>query len=320
MKKTNILKDLKPKITNFLSKNPNWIIIITWPTASWKTWISVDLANYFWNVEIVSADSRQVYKYMDIATDKISKSIRSSIRHYQIDIIDPDENYTVWQRKKSTNKIIDSIQRKWNIPFVVWWTWLYISSLYKNYDIPEVSPDYNLRWDLEDKEKKESWYLHKYLSKIDPKEANKIHPNSTRHIIRAIEIYEKTWNKKSDLSSENPVDRPILLVLLWPDKNISNKLIKDRVVKMYEKWLIEETKFLLDKWYDLSLQSMNWIWYKETVYYLDWLISLDECVDMVSNATIKFAKRQRTWFRSYIKDYESFPKDNVKYEIYNVDL
>lgn len=320
MKISKILMDLIPKVESFLSDNKKWIIIITWPTASWKTNLSISLSEHFSNSEIISADSRQVYKYMDIWTDKVSLHIRNKIKHHQIDIINPDENYSVWDWKRWTVNIISSIQKRWNIPIIVWWTWLYISSIYKNLDIPEIKADFNLREDLETKEANNPWYLHKYLTSFDPEEASKIHPNSLRHLIRAIEIFEKTWIPKSILSKEKPVDFPILLITLWPPKEISNKLIYDRCSKMFEKWLIEETENLLNLWYTDQLQSMQWIWYRETISYINWILTLDDAVMLTARATTRYAKRQRTWFRWYKDDFINKPKENVSYLFYNVSL
>ncbi len=320
MKKEKIFNDLKYQVENFISENPDWVVIITWPTASGKTSISISLAEYFGNVEIIGADSRQVYQYMDIWTDKVDKQTRQQIKHHQIDIITPDKFYTVWQWKKSTSNIIKKIQERQNIPLVAGGTGLYISSIYKNFDIPEVPPDFVLREELKQKELKDPWCLHNELQNIDPKQAEKIHPNSYRYIIRALEIYYKLGKTKSELSQQKTPEFNILMVVLWPQKSFSNKLIKDRTSKMYELWLIQEVKDLLDMWYDENLQSMQWIGYKQTIEYLKWLVSLDDAVQSTIQATIKYDKRQRTWFRWYYKDCNISPQKNAQYLFYNNDF
>ncbi|MBS8121770.1 tRNA (adenosine(37)-N6)-dimethylallyltransferase MiaA [Candidatus Vampirococcus lugosii] len=316
----NILNDVEQKIKNFIEKDPNGVIIITGPTASNKTSLSLQLAEKIGNVEIISADSRQVYKYMDIGTDKVSTKYREEIKHHLIDNVLPDKNYTVGNWKKSTNKIIDLIQKRGNIPFIVGGTGLYISSIYKNFDIPEVKADFKLREYLQSQEDKQKGFLHNKLIQIDPKEAEKIHPNSNRHLIRAIEIYEKLGIPKSEVSKEKDVNNPILMIILWPDVTVSNRLIKERTNKMFQKGLLQETQKLLDMGYTLDLQSMNGIGYKETVKYLNNEIDFENAVQLTYQSTVKFAKRQRTWFRSYINDAKQNPKKNVEYLVYNIDL
>ena len=313
MKKEEIVQDLKIKIEDFIKDNQNWIIILRWPTASGKSSISVQIAKLLKNIEIISADSRQVYKYMDIWTDKIDLSTRNEINHYQIDLVNPDQIYTLWNWKESTLNLINEIQLKSNIPMIVGWTWLYIDSIYKNFSVPEVAPDYDLRDKLQKKEDKSPWFLHKKLFSIDTDSAKNLHPNSNRHIIRALEIYEKTWKTKSELWKERKTDFPILFVWLWPWKEKTNYLIDLRVENMFKKWLLEEVSNLLNMWYNKNLLSMKGIWYKEVIEYLEGNISLDDSIDWVKRATHQYAKRQRTWFRRYVNDKKTNPKKDVFY-------
>lgn len=143
-------------------------------------------------MEVISSDSRQIFRGMDIGTDKIPADIRGKIPHHQIDIVNPDENYTAGQRKESADKQMDAILSRRKVPFIVGGTGLYIDTIYKNFSMPECPPDPILRAELEQKEVEESGFLHRELSRIDPEEAQKLHPNSTRYLIRALEIYHKT--------------------------------------------------------------------------------------------------------------------------------
>ncbi len=312
----NLIDKSRVKIDDFLQKNKKFIVVIRWTTATWKTKLSIELSKYF-GMEIISSDSRQIFRYMDIWTDKISKDIQKRVKHYQIDIVNPDEKYTAWQWKKDSELYIDNILYSWKIPFIVWWTWLYIDTLYKNYSMPWCKPDYDLRNKLYEKENKNPWILHKLLQEIDPITADKLHKNSIRYIVRALEIFYKTWMKKSN-SEELPVKYPILMIWIWREKNIVNKLIKDRIYEMIDRGLIEETEKLLNMWYTKDLQSMQWIWYKQVVKYLNWEYSKEDMILDIQKNTEHLAKKQRTRFRRYINDWKNNPKKNVEYLVVNI--
>ncbi len=307
--------EIKENILKFLEKNPKSIIILRWTTATWKTDLSLKLVNDF-NFEIISADSRQIFKYMDIWTDKVDKKIREKIPHHQIDIINPDQHYTAWQRQKDTKEIIWQIFKKNKIPLIVWWTGLYIDTIYKNFNLPNIAPDYQLRNQLYQIEQNKKWSLYQKLQKIDPLEASKMHPNSTRYIVRALEMYYKTWIPKSQLVKEQEVDYPILMLGLRRDIKDNEQRIYNRVLNMIKIWLIQEVEFLLNKWYNEDLQSMQWIWYKQTIQYLKWFIDKKELITQIVRATTRYAKKQRTWLRRYIKDSKENPKKNVQYSIF----
>ena len=144
MKFDEIVLWSKKIIQDFISKNPNWIVIIRWATATGKSRLSVELSKFF-NVEIISSDSRQIFKEMNIWTDKVSQEILDKIPHHQINIIWPEESYTAWQRQKDVKKQIKEIQSRWKLPMIVWGTWLYIDTIYKNFQMPEIWPDFEFR-------------------------------------------------------------------------------------------------------------------------------------------------------------------------------
>jgi tRNA dimethylallyltransferase len=311
----DILEQVVKDIKTFQIQNQDWIVIIRWATATGKSKLSTMLADFF-DIEIISADSRQIFRYMDIGTDKVTEKIRKKIKHHQIDIIDPKETYTAWQRKDDTEKLMEKIIKKWKLPIIVWWTWLYIDTIYKNFSMPACPPDYKLRKKLENQETRNSWYLHKQLLKIDSQEASKLHPNSIRFIIRALEIYKKTWKTKTESYLQSEPKRPILMIWLRREKEDTNKRIDIRIKEMIKSWLIEEVRWLLKKWYWQELQSMQWIGYKETIEYLEWKYNLDQLEENLRKNTHYLAKKQRTRFRRYIAEWNSKLRKNIDYKLY----
>ena len=318
MKFDEIVLWSKKIIQDFIAKNPNWIVIIRWATATGKSRLSVELSKFF-NVEIISSDSRQIFKEMNIWTDKVSQEILDKIPHHQINIIWPEESYTAWQRQKDVKKQIKEIQSRWKLPMIVWGTWLYIDTIYKNFQMPEIWPDFEFRKKMFDLEEKNPWFLHKELEKIDPDEAKKIHPKSTRYLVRALEIFHSSGKTKTESFLEKEVDQPILTMWIRREKNETNELINARIKEMIKSGLVAEVRGLLDRWYSPTLQSMQGIWYKEVVWYLQWQYDITEMENLLQQNTQRLAKRQRTWFRRYIADEKENPKKNVKYKVWYLD-
>lgn len=317
MKIEEIVQNAKQIIENFIAQYSNWVIVIRWATATGKTKLSVLLSQYF-DIEIISADSRQFFREMNIGTDKISQEILKKIPHHQIDIINPDQTYTAGQRKKDTEQHIQEIQKRWKIPMIVGWTGLYIDTIYKNFNLPECKPNQTYREQLYKEEEQTPGTLHKQLQKTDPKAAEKIHPNSTRYLVRALEIYHETWKTKSETNQEYPVKRPLLMTWLWRDKESTNTLIDKRIEEMLTSGLVKEVETLLQKWYHKELQSMQGIGYKETVSYIDKQINIEGLKELLQKHTHHLAKKQRTRFRRYIADAKNNPKENVTYKVYEL--
>ena len=253
---------------------------------------------------------------MDIWTDKVSLVYREKIPHHQIDIVDPDETYTAWQWKYDVENEVEEILWRKKSPIIVWWTWLYIDTIYKNFQMPECAPNYEYREELQKKEDSEPWYLYKLLQRIDPEEACKLHPNATRYIIRALEIYHETWKTKTELFLHQPVKHPLLMLWLWREKEETNMRINARIKEMLKSWLIDEVKWLLDKWYSQNLQSMRWIGYKEVIGYIQWEYDYDTMEELLRKNTHYLAKKQRTWFRRYIAEGIQSPRENVDYKVF----
>ena len=311
----DIVFDVRDCCNKFLENNSDWTIVIWGATATWKSKLSLLLSEFF-STEIISADSRQIFRWMDIWTDKVPLEWREKIPHHQIDIVDPNETYTAWQWKFDVENEVEEILSNWNHPIIVWWTWLYIDTIYKNFQMPECPPNYEYRNELQWKEDKEPWYVYKLLKEIDPEEAGKLHPNATRYIIRALEIYHEIWKTKTELFLHQPVKHPLLMLWLWREKEETNMRINARIKEMLNCWLVDEVKWLLDKWYSPSLQSMQWIGYKEVIWYIQWEYDYDSMEELLRKNTHYLAKKQRTRFRRYIAEWKQAPRDNVQYNVW----
>lgn len=310
-----IYPEILQDVSEFWSKNPNGILVIRGATATGKSKLSLLLAKDI-KSEIISADSRQIFKFMNIWTDKISQEVRNQILHYQIDIVTPDQTYTAGQWKQDTQQYIIQIQAKKKLPIIVGGTGLYIDTMYKNFSLPESAPNRELRKQLEEKEAKEPGYLHRELSKIDPEEAQKMHPNSIRYLIRALEIFYTTGKTKTEGFFQQAVEQPMFLLWLRREKEETNRRINARIKQMFEEGLIDEVDWLLKQWYQPTLQSMQGIGYKEVIGYLQGEYDIEKCKELLRRNTHHLAKKQRTWFRRYIAEGKVSPKENVTYKTY----
>lgn len=294
------------KINDFLNKKTDKqkLIVIYWPTASWKTGLSIELAKYL-NTEIIWADSRQIFKSLDIWTWKVTIDEMQWIKHHMIDIITPNIDYSVWEYKVAAEKIIEDIISKWKIPILCWGTWLYIDSLIYDFDIPKIPADEDLR-DTLDKERLEFWnqYIWEKLNKIDPNYAKELHPNNYRYVIRAIEVKTLTWKSKTEFRTEKTLKYDVLFLTPydWDRVKLYNK-IDLRIKQMFDFWLEGEVKLLLNT-YKKDDFWLKTIWYKEVIDYLEGNISLQECLELVQKNNRNYAKRQLTWFRKYEEDLE----------------
>ncbi|PJA48277.1 MAG: tRNA (adenosine(37)-N6)-dimethylallyltransferase MiaA [candidate division SR1 bacterium CG_4_9_14_3_um_filter_40_9] len=313
----NIVSQVKEDITDFHTHHPNGIIIIRGATVTGKSKLSILLSEFF-DVEIISADSRQIFKYMDIGTDKVPLKIRKRIPHHQIDTIDPDERYTAGQRQHDTKRIIKEIQKRKKLPMIVGGTGLYIDTIYKNFTMPDAEPNLALREQLYKQEESDPGSLHRELMKVDPEEAIKIHPKSTRYLVRALEIYKTTGEKKSDTFLQQEVDQPILMIGLRRNKEETNRRINIRIKEMLKGGLIDEVKGLQEKGYIPDLQSMQGIGYKETIEYLQGKYDIKKLEENLKKATHHLAKKQRTRFRRYIAEGKASPKKNVIYKVFEL--
>ncbi len=288
------------------------IPIIVGPTASGKTKLGIELAKKI-NGEIISADSMQLYKYMDIGTAKVTEEEAEGIKHYLINILEPTEKYSAYDFKKDAEEIIDKIIEKGKIPIIVGGTGLYINSLVYDYDFgykeKNIEDDFKRKIVIQNRRKylnnlaqTEEGYnkIIELAKQIDIDSVNKIPIKDKKRIIRIIEIYEETNKKKSDVGKKkSKYDFKIFMLDL--ERNMLYKKINDRVEKMIDLGLIEETTFLYDKYAENiksgELTAFQAIGYKEIYEYIIGNISKDEAISNLKKFTRHYAKRQVTWFK-----------------------
>lgn len=291
----------KKEIDIFIEKKSERpkIIVIYWPTASGKTGLSIEIAEYL-DSQIISTDSRQIYKKMNIGTWKVTKDEMKNIPHYMLDVIYPDEKYSVWEFKKQAEEYIWKINAQNKIPILCWGTGLYIDSLIYDFDIPKIPADENLRKQLE-QEAKEFWndFVYKKLQDIDPEYAKELHPNNLQYVIRALEVKMLSGKSKKDFRKEKKLKYDVLFLTPYnADREFLYNRINKRVQMMFDEWLVEEVKSLREKYQD-DTPGLSTIWYIEVVKYLLWEYDLSECISLVQQHNRNYAKRQLTWFRKY---------------------
>lgn len=273
-----------------------WVIILG-PTSSGKTSFAIELAKQL-DGEIISADSRQIYRHMDIATAKPSKSELEAVPHHMIDIVDPDESFTVVDFQERAKEAILEIQSRGKIPFIVGGTGLYIDALVYGFDVPGVQSDPKYRDEcLKIIEEQGIAVLHERLRKLDPQGAEKVHPNNIHHLIRALEVVEKTGKSKFELGSRQKCPSNVLMLGLQMDREELYERINKRVDMMFANGVEEEAKSLLSMGYSVDLPSMTSIGYLDIAEMLEGKKSREEVVAAMQKKTRNYAKRQMTWFR-----------------------
>ncbi len=276
------------------------LIVIAGPTASGKTALSIDIAKEY-NGEIVSADSMQIYKYLDIGTAKPDMEERSGIIHHMMDIVEPTVGYSVADYVKTAHEVIKNIREKNKNAVVTGGTGLYITSLVNDVDFREDDSDTELRKSLQKLyEEKGIDYMVEMLSQFDPISAQRLHKNNTRRIIRAIEFYKMTGVPISKHQEETKKKEsryyPCMMAIKWEMDKLYERIEK-RVDIMIESGLIEEVENLCGKGYTKQLLSMQGIGYKEIIDYLNGECTKDEAIEKIKISTRHYAKRQMTWFR-----------------------
>jgi tRNA dimethylallyltransferase len=275
------------------------VIVIVGPTCSGKTALSIELASKL-KTEIISADSRQVYKYLNIGTAKPTKTQLKKIKHNLIDYLNPNENYNANKFSVEAFKIISKLQKQRKIPIVVGGSGLYIKALIDGI-IDEVETDEHYRSELYDLRKKHgNDFLYNELKKVDPESADKMLPQNWKRIIRALEVFHltgktigyfhSTQKKKENYSFKQ-------FGLEW-DRTKLYELINKRVDDMIANGLVEEVKSILAMGYDIKINALNTVGYKEIISYLENEISLDKAIELIKRNTRHFAKRQLTWFKA----------------------
>lgn len=276
------------------------LIIITGPTAVGKTKLSLELAKAV-NGEIISADSMQVYKYMNIGTAKIKPEQMQGIPHYLIDEFEPSQEFHVVKFKEYAKRYMKEIYQKGKIPILVGGTGFYIQAVVNDIDFTENNADYTYRKELEQFVKEHGQEaLHSKLKEIDPVSAQLIHSNNVKRVIRALEFYQQTKmpiSKHNEKEKEKQSPYQFAYFVLTQDRNILYQKIDRRVDEMMAAGLVEEVKKLLSMGYKKNLVSMQGLGYKEIISYLEGKCSLEEAVYCLKRNTRHFAKRQLTWFK-----------------------
>lgn len=294
-------KNLGKQVKNLAA--PDWLVVLTGPTAVGKTDISIEVAQRLPG-EIVSCDSMQVYKHMDIGTAKASVFERETVPHHLIDVVAPDEEFNVARFQELAEAAISDITSRGRIPVLVGGTGLYIKAVVDGFLFPWEGASKEIRESLEEEAaEKGSNVLHARLGEVDPQAARKIHPNDTRRIIRALEVYITTGRPISEMWQEGRrkkkarFDR-LVMVGLVRERSVLYERINRRCDRMIELGLVEETRQLLDQGYSKTLTSGQALGYKEIVRYLKGECSLEEAVELIKRDTRRYAKRQLTWFRA----------------------
>jgi len=277
------------------------VIVIAGPTASGKTELAINVAKEAAG-EVISADSMQIYKYMDIGTAKPAKEEMQGIPHHMLDVVYPDEPFNVALYKNMAEGIIEDIIKREKLPIIAGGTGLYINSLIYNIKFSETVCDEAFRERMNMIAVSEGpQKLHDMLKEVDPESAAKIHCNNIKKVIRALEVYEFTKKPISQHQKESRAEPPPYLYLIFilnMDRDELYRRIDARVDNMVSQGQIEEVKNLKRMGYSDKLTSMQGLGYKEIFWYLDNKISYEEAIRIIKRDTRHYAKRQITWFKS----------------------
>ncbi|MED4603485.1 tRNA (adenosine(37)-N6)-dimethylallyltransferase MiaA [Paenibacillus validus] len=281
------------------------LLVLVGPTAVGKTKLSLTLAQMY-DAEIISGDSMQVYRRMDIGTAKATPEERAMVKHHLIDIHEPEEPFSVAEFQERCVPLIRDIDRRGKLPFIVGGTGLYIESVCYDFQFSEARSDEAFREEMETFALRHGAdALHARLREVDPESAERLHPNDQRRIIRALEIYKVTGERLSDRLKVQKRVTPyeLCIIGLTMDRALLYKRIEERIDLMIEQGLVDEVRGLLAQGVDPSSLSMQGLGYKEIVSYLEGRATLNEAIDVLKKNTRHFAKRQLSWFRR-MKDIE----------------
>lgn len=276
------------------------LIILAGPTAVGKTAASIRLAKAI-GAEIISADSMQVYRHMDIGSAKIRQEEMEGVPHYLIDVLEPEEEFNVVRFQQMAKAAAEEIYAKGKIPLVAGGTGFYIQALLYDIDFTENDGDTSYRRSLEKTaEEKGGEYLHAMLREADPKAAEEIHPHNIKRMIRALEFHHQTGGKisehnEAEREKSSPYD--FAYFVLTDERSRLYERIDRRVDKMMEEGLLEEVRYLKERGVKRESTAMQGLGYKELYAYLDGECTLEEAVRIIKRDTRHFAKRQLTWFK-----------------------
>ena len=283
-----------------MTMKPNPMVILTGPTAVGKTALSIALAKKI-NGAIISADSMQVYKHMDVGSAKITPEEMDGVRHYLVDELEPFDEFHVVKFQEYAKKYLNEIYAHGKIPIIAGGTGFYIQALLNDIDFTEQESDSAYRKELEAlAEEHGNQYLHDRLKEVDPESAEAIHPNNRKRVIRALEFYQETGRKISEHNAKEQMRTSpynFAYFVLNDERSHLYKRIDARVDKMIEDGLEAEVRRLKEMGCTKDMVAMQGIGYKEMLSYLDGSYSLEEAVYIIKRETRHFAKRQITWFK-----------------------
>ncbi|WP_053219584.1 tRNA (adenosine(37)-N6)-dimethylallyltransferase MiaA [Virgibacillus senegalensis] len=275
------------------------VVAVVGPTAVGKTSLSVEIARRFAG-EVISGDSMQIYRGMDIGTAKITDEETRGIPHHLIDIKQPDESFSAAEFQQRVADCVSTITERNHLPVIAGGTGLYIQAALNGYNFADQKRDDAFHEQLEKEISQDGIAaLYARLEKVDPEQAAKIHPNNKRRVIRALEVFEKTGKTMSEYQDAQQIEspyRPILIGLEMEREQLYQR-INDRVDEMIKTGLVEEVRNLYNKGF-ANTQSMKAIGYKEMIPYIKGEMDLDEAVDLLKRNSRRFAKRQLTWFKN----------------------
>ena len=278
------------------------IYVVVGPTASGKTDAAIEISRRK-NAPIINGDAFQIYKDMDVGTNKISKDDPLYDRHYLLDIASPEEIFSVKQYQDIARKTLNDLLEKYDDVVIVGGTGLYIKALLYDYEFPEEESKDDREYENLSNEE-----LHEILEKLDKKEAEKIHANNRKRVIRAINLINRNNESKTEMLAKQehkPIYKNIKVMFISPNRDILYDNINLRTKKLLGNGLVDEVKHLLEK-YDLSLTARQGIGYKEVIDYLDGKLTLKECEELIAKRTRNYAKRQVTFFKHQFDDIETY--------------
>jgi tRNA dimethylallyltransferase len=272
--------------------------VIVGATAAGKTALALALAAHL-PIEVVSADSRTVYRWLDVGTAKPSAAEQARVPHHLLDVVDPDEPFTLAQYQQLALDAIARIRERGRLPVLVGGAGLYVSAVCDGLVLPDVAPDPAFRAALEQRAREEGWQaLQRELAKVDPESAARIDPKNVRRVIRALEVFRATGTRFSDLQPRR-ADRPFEPTFIGV--HVERRELQQRIDARIDAWLaaglLDEVKSLLERGYHASLPSMSGIGYRELSAVLRDELTLDQATQQIKLATHQYAKRQLTWFR-----------------------
>jgi tRNA dimethylallyltransferase len=275
----------------------NKLIAIIGPTGIGKTKLSIQLASRF-DGEIINADSRQIYRHMDIGTAKPIGEELAAVPHHLVDIIEPDKEFSLAEYQQLTDKTIHDIQARGKIPFLVGGSGLYVWAVLEGWIVPKVAPDVYFRKELEKRaELGQGDDLYRELKQIDPSAAEKIDPHNIRRVIRALEVNKFADSTFSHLQKKQPPPFQTLIIGLTAERKELYPRADKRVDNMLKQGFVDEVSKLLKMGYNLTLPSMSSIGYREIGQYLSGGMTLEEAVYKIKTGTHRFIRHQYAWFR-----------------------